>query len=417
MKVGFTAIFVDNFSICLLEANRVPRILVLTASFGDGHNQAGRAIQEALVSHGARVRVVDYVEWLNPAVRSFAKFSLMQSVKRVPTLYGHFYKRMSRLDPTSSLQKQLNHMGIAKVRRFIGAYRPDAVISTFPTPAGVVSELRSDGVTDVPNLGVLTDYTGHRTWVQPHIDRYFVATDAVRLDMVERGAQRDRIVVSGIPIRSKFDENAALPLIRQRMLLRREAGIDVDATVVLLMGGGLGLLGSTSDWQACMQQTDATFLVVCGRNERLYKRLESLQSNRIQIIGFTEDVPKFMAMADVLVTKPGALTVTESLAMELPMILYRSIPGQEEYNGQYALQTGAAVQAGSIAEAGAFIQYAILHPERLRAMRQAARQQSVRGAAGRIAAYAYDLALAHEHTRKQMDIDIAASASRRVRKR
>jgi processive 1,2-diacylglycerol beta-glucosyltransferase len=364
----------------------VKRILLLTASFGDGHNQAAHAIEEALHQFPDTViKIVDYVEWLHPAVRSFAKFSLMQGVQRIPRLYGLFYRSMSRIQPSSSLQRQLNHLGISQMTRCIKAFNPDIIASTFPTPTGVVSELRETGVTNVPNVAIVTDYTAHRQWYHTNTDRYFVATESVLKELVSYGIPESTIQVTGIPIRDKFSDERVKALLMDRDNERRNHGLRLDLPVVLIMGGGGGILGDPGEWEECILQSDAQFIIICGHNDKLYRRFEPLVSDRVRVFGYTTNVDRFMAISDMIVTKPGGLTLTESLAMELPMMLFKPIPGQEEQNAKYALKTGAAVLANSVSDAMSFIQHVRLHPERLEHMRKCAKEERVRGAAFRIA--------------------------------
>lgn len=371
------------------------KVLLLTASFGDGHNQAAYAVREALERRGLSVRVVDYVEWLHPAVRSFAKFSLLQGVQKVPKLYGLFYRSMSRIEPSSSLQRQLNHFGISHMKQYLRAYDPDVVVSTFPTPTGVLSELRGTGFTQVPNLAIVTDYTAHRQWIQEHTDLYFVATESVKREMVSYGVEPSRVEVTGIPIRSAFDESSAGHLLMQRVDLRHRHGLSTELPLVLMMGGGAGLLGDVSAWEHVVKRVDAQFCFICGHNERLRRRLQVLKSNRVIILGYTHEVDQWMAMSDMIVGKAGGMTVTEALAMELPMLLYRPIPGQEERNARFSVQIGAAQLAYDFRTAARLLAQAVENPGQLERMREAARKVNVRGGADRIADHVMRLCGAH----------------------
>ena len=370
----------------------VSKILLLTASFGDGHNQAAYAVAEALERYGAAVKVVDYVEWLHPAIKSFAKFSLMQGVQKVPVLYGLFYRSMSRIEPSSSIQRQLNHLGMSKLRRCLQSFDPDIVASTFPTPTGVMSELLASGLTNRPNVAIVTDYTAHRQWVHDHVDAYFVASDSVKRELVSYGVHASRIEVTGIPILSKFSDCATAQLLEQRGFLRQKQGLHPSQPLITLMGGGGGLLGDIAAWESLIQKTRAQFCIICGRNERLYRRLLPLASERVRILGYTNAVDEWMAMSDLIITKAGGITVTEAFAMELPMLLYRPIPGQEERNARYALQTGAASLAYDVRTAAQFLQSVVDDPETLQRMRAACRQQRLRGGATRIAKTVFRMA-------------------------
>lgn len=360
------------------------KVLLISASFGEGHNQAAFAVQEALRDAGADARVVDYMELVHPALRSVAKFSLIQGVKRVPGLYGWFYRSTSRLDPPPSLQRRLNRLGIAQVRRWLRAYRPDAVVSTFPVPSGVISELRQAGETGVPSLVVVTDYTAHRQWYQPETDWYFVGSAEVRDELAGFGADPARIEVTGVPVRKRF-ASVRSEAAQHRATWREQRGLRSDVPVVLMMGGGAGLIADISVWIRIIRDTPAQFVFICGHNEKLYRRLAPLQSPRVRVLGYVEDMHVWMAMADLIISKAGAITVTEALAVGTPMLLFRPIPGQEVKNAAFALNSGAAVCFDDIAQAAHFLHETLAQPERLAQMRQRALALPPSSAAERIA--------------------------------
>ncbi|WDL96836.1 MGDG synthase family glycosyltransferase [Alicyclobacillus sp. ALC3] len=369
------------------------KVLLVTASYGEGHNQAAHAVAEALEAEGATPRIVDYTDLLHPAVRSLTKFTLLQGVQRVPALYGVFYRSMSRMDPSSSIQRQMHHLGMQQLKKFLASWQPDVVASTFPSPAGVVSELRRTGRTRLPNAAIITDYTFNGQWIAENIDAYYVPVESATRDFVEHGVPTERLHTYGIPIRSRFNESQVRSLLRSRMLLRQEQGLRPDKPLILLMGGGAGLLGDPVNWQRLVQRLDAQFVIICGNNVRLRKLFAPLVCDRVRVLGYVQNVEDWMAMADLIVTKAGGITVTESLAMELPMLIYRPIPGQEVENARFALSTGAAELATNLAQAEAFLERAVADPSRLERMRAAARGfSSVRGSASRIAVSLLDLA-------------------------
>jgi processive 1,2-diacylglycerol beta-glucosyltransferase len=375
----------------------VCRVLILTASFGAGHDQAAHAVRESLEKLGAIVEVIDYVQWLHPAVRRFAKFGLIHGVKTTPNLYGLFYRSLSYIPISSPFNKRLNSLGISHLKKCIESFNPDAVAGTFPTPMGGMSELRASGFTSIPNATILTDYTAHPQWVHEHTDMYFVATESVKNELMELNVPETRIVVSGIPIRSKFDEEATTKLLSNRDTLRKKYNFDPTTPLILMMGGGEGIFAGQSVCEQIVSMVDAQFAIICGRNESLYKRMLPLGSKRIRVLGYVEEVNEWMAMSDLMVTKAGGITVTEAFAMELPMLIYRPIPGQEEQNALFAVRSGAAEVAYDVQSAVKFLESIVKEPSRLVTMRQAAQKQANRNAANKIAAAILELIANHSN--------------------
>jgi processive 1,2-diacylglycerol beta-glucosyltransferase len=344
-------------------------VLLFTASYGDGHNQAAQAIMEEMERLGISVQLVDYVDWLHPAVRSFTKFSLVHTVTRLPSLYGLFYRSMSKIPPSSSLQRRLHHLGMSKMRRCLRQFSPDVVVSTFPTPAGVLSELKSKGLFSVPSIGVLTDYTAHGQWVQEHTDAYFVATENVASELAALGVDPLKIFATGIPVRSKFHPDRVRTLLAKRDVLRERFGFQRDVPLVLMSGGGEGLLGDTPEWEQVIRHSGLQFAILCGHNERLLRRYENLGEPRVKALGFRSDIEEWMAAADLMLIKAGGLTISEALAMQLPMAIFRPNPGQEQKNAAYATEMGAAMTVANVTEAEEFLRSVERNPEQLYAMR------------------------------------------------
>ena len=97
--------------------------------------------------------------------------------------------------------------------------------------------------------------------------------------------------------------------------------------------------------------TSLKILVVAGQNQKLLARLSSVQKksrHEVKLFGYVENVYELMATSDLLITKPGALTMTEAFAVGLPMILHAPIPGPETQNALYAVNNGSAILAGDL---------------------------------------------------------------------
>ncbi len=321
----------------------MPRVLLFTASFGSGHNQACKAVKERLQEQGAVVKEIDLVELFYPAVRWIVIFFFLQVIKKVPWLYGVFYGLLSKSRSKSFIERQLFRLGKRKVLSILESFRPDVICSTFPTSAGIISELRTRGMATVRNVVVITDYTAHGHWVHQNVDLYCVASDDVRIELQGMGVPGHKICVTGLPIRKVFNEILEIrddPV--RRCQLRLENGMDPDKPLILIMGGGEGIIGHLTVWEGIICTVDAQFVIVCGHNRRLYNKLRFLQSNNVRVLGYRCDIEKWMAMADVLVTKAGGLTITEAASLGLPMLLFRPIPGQEHENACYAVAKGLA---------------------------------------------------------------------------
>ncbi|PWI57970.1 MGDG synthase family glycosyltransferase [Sulfoacidibacillus thermotolerans] len=325
---------------------KLKRVLILSASYGEGHQQAALAVRDAIMeSHpGHEVHIVDYIEMVHPRLNSVARYCYLKSVRFAPALYGLFYKGTSRIAPSSLIQRRLNHLGYEELAEFLHEEQPDVILSTFPTPAGVMSVLREHGLTQIPAATVITDHAIHSQWIHPYTDHYFVGSEHVKQGLILRGIDERRISVTGIPIRPAFLEAS------NRAGIRAKLGLEPDYPTLLIMGGAYGVLSDIVQICEELFQSDRRMqlMVVCGRNEKLRQQIEQLSKdakNPVWVFGFTREVHELMAVSDLIVTKAGGLTVSEALAMELPMLLYRPIPGQETQNAAFLVKSRVAVLA------------------------------------------------------------------------
>lgn len=370
------------------------KLLILSASYGQGHQQAALAVRDAVhsISPATSVRIVDYIHTVHPAVNSIVRYCYLQSVRYAPALYGLFYKGTSQIAPDSLIQRQLNSLGIYGLELLLEDYRPDVVFSTFPTPAGVMSALTQQGRTQVPTATVITDHAIHSQWIHQNTSLYFVGSEYVRNGLVARGIELDSIHITGIPIRAAFQQPV------NRAALVTKYGLRSNVPTVLILAGAYGVLPDVV--QICENlltyPETVQIIVVAGHHDRLQAQLTELMqtsSQPMRVFGYISEIHELMAISDVVLTKPGGLTVTEAIARHLPMLLYRPIPGQETQNAAYLVNSGVALLARDKAEVCEQLrQLLVVNRQQLVAMRQCAAQIRQFGAAEKIAERLIELA-------------------------
>jgi processive 1,2-diacylglycerol beta-glucosyltransferase len=322
------------------------RVLVLSASYGAGHNQAARAIQKAVLAKApsSEVRIVDFFQFVSEPLNRFLQNLYVQSVRHAPLGYGMFYKTTSSITADSWWQRRLNNLGHDRLLDYLTAFEPDIIVCTFPTPAGVLSEMQASSGVKIPVFVVITDFTVHSQWLHPNVDRFFVAADEVAEGLKSRGIDQANITVSGIPIDSVFSRRLDKYEARETLELKP------DLPTVLVMAGAFAMLGGVSDVVQILANLEIPHqtVVITGHDERLAARLRgAVGSARHPMVvkGFVDDIHTMMSAADLLVTKAGGITVSESLACGLPLLIYRPIPGQEESNTAFLTRRNAALLA------------------------------------------------------------------------
>ncbi|MFO0932257.1 MAG: glycosyltransferase [Planctomycetota bacterium] len=349
-----------------------PRVLLVTASAGNGHARASAAIAAAL---RARHPTIDLAE--------------VDVITRLPRWHGHTYKAgyvrlvdrhplvwRAMYEDTDRKTTALGHLlSVWAGRRFLResiAWRPDLVVSTQFLPPELFAWAHRKGWTKVPLHTVITDHDAHRIWWQPEVEQYYVASDLVRARLAYRFAVPfDRIHVTGIPIDAGFRAR------RDPVAIRARLGLDPARPTVLFLSGGFApgpmaasILGI---WQ---DRPDVQVVAVCGRNVRLARRIADLprpEGGTLHVLGFRDDVPDLMTVADLVVGKSGGLTMSECLAVGRPFVVSHAIAGQEERNADALLAGGGGVKAPTPEEVRWHVVRLLARPDDLRAMAARAR--------------------------------------------
>ncbi|EGW38442.1 glycosyltransferase [Desulfosporosinus sp. OT] len=348
-------------------------VLIFSASFGAGHVRAAEAIIEALRAQRPNVEIthLDFGAFLSKTFNSVIKSTYIELIKHTPKLWGKFYYRTSKIPPDSLFQRFLNGLGRREFVKFIQALQPDLVICTYPTVAGVLAQQRLKGILNVPLVTIVTDYAVHSQWIHPGVDLYIVGCQSVYNGLVSRGIKPNAIIVTGIPVSPKFEWQ----LDRQEILNKLE--LKPHLPTVLVMGGAYGVLGGAKWICKILAETTVPVqsIIVCGRDEKLYKALDPLLEegrNPVARFGFVKNVEELMSAADMIITKAGGLTVAEALTKRVPLVIFRPIPGQEEENATYLEGIGAGRVAKNEEELENIIFTLLQHPKDLEWMRRAA---------------------------------------------
>ncbi|SDF69236.1 Processive diacylglycerol beta-glucosyltransferase [Sporomusa acidovorans DSM 3132] len=315
-------------------------MLIISASVGDGHTQAANAIRDELIciSPSADIKVVDFLDQTNSLGR-LIKEAYLKMIDFFPNVYDFLYHWSQETYSGTSIKNITAYLMKMKLLQLLQNYTPDLLVFTHPFPCCTAAYLRRTRQLATPLVAVTTDFSAHEMWIHAEIDQYFVANHEIKAFLAKRGISTKRIFVSGIPISPKFTNF-------QSSISRKTANMPI----ILIMGGGLGL-GAVEETVVNLQaaKTKIHIVVVTGKNKKLQKNLLNLKAKTflthpLTVIGYTEHIHKLMAKSIMLMTKPGGLTCSEALAMELPILLLKPLPGQEEENADFLTRQGVALQ-------------------------------------------------------------------------
>jgi len=348
----------------------LPCVLIVYASYGDGHLQAARSLQSSLYEQGIqRVVLLDLMAESHPWINEMTRWIYMQSFKTIPRLYGWVYYKTREMKTGTVLSNWLHSFGTRRMREVMEYEQPHLVIHTFPQLA--LPHLKARRELTTPLVTILTDYDLHGRWLHPHIDHYYVPSGEMKIEAVRRGIAAERISVTGIPLHHSFEQQKPALVYRRQLLL--QAGLDPERKTVLLLAGAYGVLQHVKEICEMIQQRDDTqLIVICGKNKTLCEELGQRYQHHahIRIEGFTDRMKEWMTMSDCVITKPGGLTMAECISCRLPALLLHPVPGQELENARYLEAKQAARICYSPQELHGVLHSVLDQPELLEQMQQ-----------------------------------------------
>lgn len=346
------------------------RMLVLSCSTGQGHDSCARAVKEHFEARDWECEVDDALAFVSPALSRFLAWGHSTMYRRFPWLFRAGY-RFSERHPDAFWRK----LGIYRVfalgsERMAGRIESggfDAVACTHAFAGVMLTDVLECRPLPVATCLVGTDYTCNPGTKDSRLDAYFVPAPSLVGLYACPAVPEEKMVASGIPLRGEFYLRTPRPI------ARRELGIPEGCAHVLVMCGSMGCGPMERLVRGIVEEApDGTQVtVVCGTNRRLRKRLARRHAGNpaVHVLGFTEDVPLLMDSADLFVTKPGGLTVTEAAAKRLPMVLVDAVAGCEEPNREFFVRSGGAVTGESVRELVEAAVGLLARPDELERMR------------------------------------------------
>ncbi len=352
---------------------KTKHLLILSVSAGAGHVRAAQALVATAERDypDAKITHLDVMDFVPNSFRKLYADSYIKLVDKAPLLWAYLYQNSDTQTSTSLLTKirrNIERLNTRDLKKEISKLAPDAIICTHFLPAELASRRMSKGEEMPPVWVQVTDFDVHGLWVHPHIAGYFVASHEVAARLQARGIAAEHIKVTGIPIMPQFSTpfNAAI--------YASSLGLDTQKITLLMMSGGLGVGNLPTMARALLAQSGHfQIIALAGKNKALLEELQTIAAeypNRLYPMGFTNTIEKLMGVADIAITKPGGLTSSECLAMHLPMVVVSPIPGQEERNADYLLESGAALKAVDIPALCYKVNQLIENPAHLNYMRE-----------------------------------------------
>lgn len=311
----------------ILPAHSVGLVDIVSGSFGAGHDAAAREIRVRLEREGYVTRTWDIVDLMPGPLGRGLRAGYLRQIQSAPATWRWLLRCIENQDGVARfIARSLESTAGPLID--IASARPAAIISTHPFASQALGQLRADGRLDVPVVTYLTDMSVHRLWVHPSVDLHLAIHARPAEEARALGAGSTRVICPAVPeafcaLRESAPSQADC---------RRSLGLPLDERLVLVTGGACGI-GELEQSAADIASTGvAVPVVLCGRNQRLLRRV---RSNRSAIaLGWTDNVPLVLGAMDGVVQNSGGFTSLETLAAGVPIVTYRCIAGHGETNAR-----------------------------------------------------------------------------------
>ncbi len=343
------------------------KVLIIYASAGAGHRKAAEALYKSFeqsVIKDLSVTKIDALDYTTALFKKSYPSVYIFLVTYVPFIWGLFYHFLN-YRPFIPIIRHVRHFfnaiqGKALIE-YVKKENPDVVICEHFFSAELISYLKTKLLYKGVVICGVTDFGVHQFWINPGTDYYLAACQKTKEELIEKGIAQEKIIITGIPIEEKFSNR----LLQEK--IRVQLGLATDKFTVLVTSGGFGV-GPIEEIVRILDKLDEDIqiAVVCGKNERLCQMLKNgSYSKTVKIFGYVHNMDAFMEAADVIVTKSGGLTVSESLAKALPMIIMKPIPGQETSNAEIIEMYNIGFRLMEVKDIGAYIKRLLANDSKL----------------------------------------------------
>ena len=325
------------------------KVIIFYASYGGGHLNAAKSIQECILNNYKEIDVelIDCMKYVNITIEKITTAAYREMAKKAPWAWGRIYAD-SQKGPLAHISSRSNKIMAIKLLKLLREKNPDLIISTHPFGSQMCSYLKRKNKIHAKIATIMTDFAPHDQWLvgSDFTDYFFVAHKKMKDYLISKNIDERKIFDTGIPISNRFlvdyDKNSIL----------KELEFHDNKKTILFFGGGEFGLGKTRTVEIfeCFVKLfkNTQIIAISGKNEKMRNAFEKIvkENNRtdsIRVFEYTKQVPEFMSISDLVVTKPGGLTTSESLASNLPMVIINPIPGQEEENAEFLEENGIAI--------------------------------------------------------------------------
>lgn len=412
-------------------------IIIMTAATGGGHTRAANALKAYINARDpeAKVDVMDAIEECSALLNSLVVKGYKAAVTLTPHFFGLLYRSSDKSSPLNDLMNLVFSQCSKRLLPIFERMQPDVVISCHAFTAGIVSFMKTKMHYEVPLISIITDFIPHRSYVNDGVSAYITASQEGKDLLTDTyNIPPGNVFFYGHPVYDRFYEENGKP--REEVL--SSLGLSPERLTVLVMAGSFGVTDILKIYEKLVNiNVDYQLIVITGKNRKLYNAFEKMLGNEnefetlddaeqlrevpddsvvrrlfdgdepekkravyrrstanrkpTKLFYFVDNVEDYMHASDLIITKPGGLTTSESIASALPMAIFQAYPGQEKQNADLLIEHGIAVMLEKGDRVTEQVGELLRHPEKLREMRESCRSYVRKNSCGNIFALATEL--------------------------
>ena len=352
------------------------KIIIFYASYGGGHLNAAKSINEYILENykNVDIELIDCMKYINKTIEKVTTSAYNEMAKKAPWAWGKIYAD-SQKGPLAHLSSRSNKIMAIKLLKLLREKNADLIISTHPFGSQMCSYLKRKGKINSKIATIMTDFAPHDQWLvgSDFTDYFFVAHDKMKQYLINKNIPEEKIFSTGIPISTRFTKKY------DKEKLLKEFNLQPGKQTILFFGGGEYGLGKSKTFNIfenlIQSNENMQVIAISGKNPEMKKEFENIiekhnKSNCVKLLSYTNKVPELMSISDLVVTKPGGLTTSESLASCLPMVIINPIPGQEKENAEFLENHGIAVWIKNSNESKMIFELLLSNKEKLEDMKK-----------------------------------------------
>ena len=326
-------------------------LLILSGPMGNGHIRAAGALEACAQEIYPNIKITNVnVKRFMPLIhRKIFHDLYLYFANKCPFIWSYIYYKTDKPYPETWLGRAIKWFRkkiTARMMREVLRLNPDYIICSHFLPAEILNDYKAKNDFKTPVSVVVTDFSLHWVYVNTVLEHYFVNCTEVKDLLIARGVENERIHITGCPVFPEFTKDYSR---KETQLLRRKHGFRDKMNIFLVMMGGNGVGKMKRLCKILLERfSEYGVIALAGDNPKKVQALKMVEHEypgRLLTVAFTDEVAQYLAMSDIVITKPGGISTSECIAIKKPMVIINPIPGQEERNVDYLIERGIITKA------------------------------------------------------------------------